>query len=109
MYNIKNIIILSVGLLFTLFAGLQINDPDPSIWIITYSTPALLSFLFLMGYSNRYFQCIIIAYLLFAFYLFPYNKDTEVMHIFNETTNEALGLILCATWIFILPRLKNHT
>ena len=30
------------------------------------------------------------------------------MHIFDETTNEWLGLILCAAWMFILPRLKNH-
>ncbi|SVC87123.1 uncharacterized protein METZ01_LOCUS339977 [marine metagenome] len=108
MYNFKNIIILTVGLLFTVFAGLQINDPDPFIWITAYSFPALLSFLFLMGYSNRYFQWILPAYLFFAFYLFLHNKDTEVMHIFDETTNEMLGLILCAAWMFILPRFKNH-
>ena len=108
MDNFNNIIILAVGLLCTVFAVLQLNDPDPFIWITAYSLPALLSFLFLMGYSNRYFQWIILAYLLFAFYLILHNKDTEVMHIFDETTNEWLGLILCAAWMFILPRFKNH-
>ena len=108
MYNFKNIIILTVGLLFMVFAGLQINDPDPFIWIVTYSIPALLSFLFVMGYSNRWFLWILPAYLFFSFYLSLHNKDTEIMHIFDETTNEALGLILGVAWIFILPRLKNQ-
>ena len=97
-----------VGLLFTVFAVLQLNDPDSFIWITAYSLPALLSFLFLTGYSNRYFKWMLPAYLLIAFYLFLHNKDIEVMYIFDETTNEVLGLILCAAWMFILPRFKNH-
>ena len=28
------------------------------------------------------------------------------MYIFDETTNESMGLILCSIWIFILPWLK---
>jgi hypothetical protein len=108
MDNIKNIITLVVGLLFMVFSGLQINDPDPLIWIIIYSVPALLSFLFLMGKSKRYFYWILPAYLFFAFYLFLHNKDTDVMHIFDETTNEAFGLILSSAWIFILSRFENH-
>ena len=108
MDNIKNIITLVVGLLFMVLSGLQINDPDPLIWIIIYSVPALLSFLFLMGKSKRYFYWILPAYLFFAFYLFLHNKDTDVMHIFDETTNEAFGLILCAAWMFILSRFENH-
>ena len=108
MCNSKNIIILTVGLLFMVFAGLQINDPDPSIWIITYSIPALLSFLFLMGYSSKYFQLMGPVYLIISIYLYYTKTDTEVMYIFDETTNELLGLILCAAWMFILPRFKNH-
>jgi len=96
-----------VGLLFTVFAGLQINDPDPFIWITAYSVPAILSFLFLMDYSSKYFQLIVPVYLIISFYLY-YNKiDTEVMYIIDETTNEVLGLILCAAWMFILPLLKK--
>ena len=58
MYNFKNIIIITVGLLFMVFAGLQINDPDPFIWIVTYSIPALLSFLFHNKYRDENFQII---------------------------------------------------
>ena len=107
MDNIKNIITLVVGLLFMVFSGLQINDPDPLIWIIIYSVPALISFLFLMSKSKRYFYWILPAYF-FSFYLFLYNKNTDVMHIFDETTNEAFGLVLCSAWIFILSRFENH-
>ena len=108
MDNFNNIIILAVGLLCTVFAVLQLNDPDPFIWITAYSLPALLSFLFLIGYSSKYFQLMSPVYLIISFYLY-YNKiDTEVMYIFDETTNEVLGLILCAAWMFILPWFKNH-
>ena len=108
MDNFNNIIILAVGLLCTVFAVLQINDPDPFIWITIYSLPALLSFLFLMGYSSKYFQLMGPVYLIISIYLYYTKTDTEVMYIFDETTNEVLGLILCATWMFILPRFKNH-
>jgi hypothetical protein len=46
-------------------------------------------------------------YLIYGFYLFTNHKETEVMFIFNETINEIFGLILCAVWMFILPRLKT--
>ena len=90
-----------------MFAGLQINDPDPLIWITAYSVPAILSFLFLMGYSSKYFQLIVPVYLIISFYLYYNKTDTEVMYIFDETTNEVLGLILCAAWMFILPLFKK--
>ena len=108
MYNFKYIIILAVGLLFTVFTGLQINDPDPFIWITAYSIPALLSFSFLLGYSSNYFQLMSPIYLIISIYLYYNKTDTELMYIFDETTNEVLGLILCAAWMFILPRFKNH-
>ena len=90
-----------------MFAVLQINDPDPLIWITAYSVPAILSFLFLMGYSSKYFQLIVPVYLIISFYLYYNKTDTEVMYIFDETTNEVLGLILCAAWMFILPLFKK--
>ena len=107
MDNFNNIIILAVGILCAVFAGLQINDPDPLIWITAYSVPAILSFLFLMGYSSKYFQLIVPVYLIISFYLYYNKTDTEVMYIFDETTNEVLGLILCSAWMFILPLFKK--
>ena len=107
MDNFNNIIILAVGILCAMFAGLQINDPDPFIWITAYSVPAILSFLLFMGYSSKYFQLMVPVYLIISFYLYYNKTDSEVMYIFDETTNEVLGLILCAAWMFILPLLKK--
>ena len=48
-------------------------------------------------------------YLITAIYLYFNNSETAVMHIFDETTNESLGLVLCSIWIFILPWLNKKT
>ena len=97
-----------MGLLFSLFSYLQLNDPDSLIWIMAYLFPAILSFVTLKNYITKYFQYVSPIYLIIAIYLYFNNSETTVMHIFDETTNESLGLVLCSIWIFILPLLKNH-
>ena len=105
----NNVIILLVGLFFLFFAYLQINDPDSLIWIIAYLIPAALSFSTLTNYRSKYFQYMSPIYLIIAIYLYFNNSETAVMHIFDETTNESLGLVLCSIWIFILPWLNKNT
>ena len=96
-----------VGLLFILFSYLQLNDPDSLIWIMVYLFPAILSFVALKNYIPKYFQYVSLIYLIMAIYMYFNNSETMVMYIFDETTNESLGLLLCSIWIFILPLLKN--
>ena len=105
--RLKIIIILLVGLVFLFFAYLQINDPDSLIWIIAYLIPAALSFSTLTNYRSKYIRYISPIYLIVAIYLYLYNSETTVMHVFDETTNESLGLVLCSIWIFILPWLNK--
>ena len=105
----NNVIILLVGLFFLFFAYLQINDPDSLIWIIAYLIPAALSFSTLTNYRSKYFQYMSPIYLIIAIYLYFNNSETAVMYIFDETTNESLGLVLCSIWIFILPWLNKKT
>ena len=76
---------------------------------MAYLIPAVLSFLALTDYRNKYFQYISPIYLIIAIYLYLNNSDTTIMYIFNETTNEKLGMVLCSVWIFILPRLSNQS
>ena len=76
---------------------------------MAYLIPAVLSFLALTDYRNKYFQYISPIYLIIAIYLYFNNSETAVMYIFDETTNEALGLALCSIWIFILPWLNKKT
>ena len=61
--------------------------------------------------DRKYFKYISSIYLIIAIYLYFNNSDTTEMHIFSETTNELLGVLLCALWIFFLPLLNinlNH-
>ena len=99
-------LLLFVGLLFLLFSFLQINDPDSSLWILAYLIPAALSFLAIINYRRKYFQYISPFYLIMAAYLYLNNSNSTIIHIFDETTNESMGLVLCSIWIFILPWLK---
>ena len=105
----NNVIILLVGLFFLFFSYLQINDPDSLIWIIAYFIPAALSFSALTNYRRKYFQYMSHIYLIIAIYLYLNNSETAVIHILDETTNEALGLALCSIWIFVLPWLNKKT
>ena len=106
--RLNNLIILLIGLLFLFFAYLQINDQDSLIWIIAYLIPSMLSFLTLINFRSHYLKYISLIYLLTAIYLYCNNSDTEVMYLFNETTNEYLGLALCSAWILILSRLNKQ-
>ena len=74
---------------------------------MAYLLPAVLSFVALSNYISKYFQYLSPIYLIIAIYLYFNNSETAVMHIFDETTNEALGLALCSIWIFVLPWLKK--
>ena len=99
-------LLIFIGFLFLLFSFLQINDPDASLWMIAYLIPAALTFLSIINHRNKYFQYISPVYLIIAIYLFLNNSNSTIMYIFDETTNESMGLILCSIWIFILPWLK---
>ena len=92
--------------MFLLFALLQINDPDGYIWVILYLVPALLSLGLLLKYHDTKTIYISTVYLLIALYIYLNNNDSNLMNIFSEHTNESLGLVLCAVWIYILPTLK---
>ena len=107
--KLNNVITLLAGLLFLFFAYLQINDPDSLIWIIAYLIPAVLSFSALTNYRIKYIHYISIIYLIIAIYLYINNSETTVMHIFDETTNESMGLVLCSAWMFILIWLNKKT
>ena len=84
---------------------MQLNGPDPLIWIIIYLIPSIVSFLTLKTQGSKYFQCIGPIYLIIALYLYLNNLDLTILNIFDETTNELLDLVICSAWIFILPYL----
>ncbi len=107
------------GFLFIGFAIVQLNDPDPLVWISIYSFAALVCFY--SGIKRIHSLILLLFTSLFAagsIYLWPpvYEGITMPMeHSSNiELAREALGLLICAVamlnliflnWIF-MRRLK---
>lgn len=95
---------------FTLFAILQINDPDPIIWVTLYAGVAIIS---LIGnfrtVPRKFIYALFFGYLIFAAYHFLYfidflqidNKEElfgEMVYEkpYLEGTREFFGLVLAA-------------
>ena len=105
----NKIINIVLSILFTLFAIVQWNDPDPLKWIILYGAVAILSAL---AAFNRYYRYFILALLLVCaiglILLIPEvitwvnngmptiagSMQAESPHI--ELMREFFGLVLCA-------------
>jgi len=90
------------GLVFFIFAALQINDIYGCFWIFAYLIPSLLSFVKILNYRFIYLKYLSYVYLCLSIYIYIDSKENVVMNIFSETINESLGMLCSAIWIFIL-------
>ncbi|WP_028982350.1 transmembrane 220 family protein [Sporocytophaga myxococcoides] len=89
------------GFLFIGFAIVQLNDPDPLVWISIYSFAALICFY--SGIKRIHSFILLLFTSLFAsgcIYLWPSIYEGIVMpmeHSSNiELARESLGLLICA-------------
>ncbi len=100
-------------LLFILFALVQINDPDPYIWIPFYLVPAAISFMVSRG-RYPFFLIIPLAllYLGFSLYTFPpsltrwisdelSNQSMSMKTMSMEEARESLGSMICFLFLAI--------
>jgi hypothetical protein len=97
---------------FLLFAALQINDPDPWLWIPIYAVPALLSGLALAGRLPRWAPFVVAPLAVLATLpLLPTGIHADPgkvvsdmgMHAAGvEEAREAIGLLLIAAWCVVL-------
>ena len=105
---LKYITNILLGILFLLFASVQFNDPDPFIWIFTYTLTALLCF----GYLNAHFSSRYLWIYLFtavtlsigSYLQFPPQWEgfgNEMKTINNELARESMGLLICAVILFL--------
>jgi len=102
--------------MFLTFAFLQINDPDPVIWILIYGAMAVLSIMAIFEFYPRKF--IIGLMVLFVLYSAVYasgavewlNQDNKsllfddlakMQHPYIEETREFLGLLICIIVLII--------
>lgn len=96
--------------LFLLFAFVQVNDPDPVLWIMVYGTMAVLAIFAMFGIYPR--KVIIVLLVVFIGYSMTYisgvaewmNQDNmmdlfddvaKMNHMYIEEAREFLGLWFC--------------
>lgn len=105
--------------LFAVFAIVQINDPDPLVWVVLYALVAVVSLLAnFVIIPRRLVHALFIGYLLFASYHFLYFIDYLQIENKNELfgemvyekpylegTREFLGLLLAA--VALLTQFKK--
>ena len=99
--RIHKIISVSWTLLFLVFAALQINDPDPLVWVSIYGAAAGFTLWNSFGkVPPLLLVAAILTALIFAFLLWPeeYQGLTGKMDSRPgvEFARESLGLVICA-------------
>ena len=100
---IENFIRFVIATLFTFFAFIQWNDPDPILWMVNYGIAAVMSIKYIskLSFSKLIFrgtlgfigvQAMVLAY-----------KVIGHQHLlYAEDGREFLGLVIVLIWLFWL-------
>jgi hypothetical protein len=111
-----------LAILFLVFAFVQINDPDPVIWILIYGNMAVLCILAMFRIQFKWWALITAgAYIVYAFALLPaawqwwqspdksllFDDLAKMQNIYIEETREFLGLIICLAVLLFHRLAKN--
>ncbi|MCG8310943.1 MAG: transmembrane 220 family protein [Cytophagales bacterium] len=96
-----------LGIIFTLFAAVQFNDPDVWLWVPAYLLPAAIAFAFPhISLRKNYLVLLAIIYLIAAIALFPpsvtdwISAEEEAKSLGMklpgiEEARESAGLFIC--------------
>lgn len=99
-----------LAIMFMVFAFLQVNDPDPALWILIYGVMAVFCILAAFDFYRQKIIIILgIFYALFSTYYFPGVKEwlqhddrallfdniAKMEHSYIEESREFLGLMIC--------------
>ena len=109
--------------LFLVFAFVQVNDPDPLLWILIYGAMAVLA---VLAMFNIYYRPVIIAllvlYVAYSLVYIPGVKEwmqqedktdlfdnvAKMNHLYIEEAREFLGLWICiAVLVFYVIRSRK--
>jgi len=113
-----------LAFLFLVFAFVQVNDPDPVLWILIYGNLALLCVLAM--FKMRYVSWIVATIVLYSIYAtrlatsawewfqspdrsLLFDDIAKMQYPYIEETREFLGLIICmvAAVIHLLTNRKT--
>lgn len=99
-----------LAVMFLLFAFLQVNDPDPAIWILVYGSMAVLCVLAAFEfYPRKVIVALGIVFILYSVYFIPgvqewlehdnksqlFDEIAKMEHVYIEESREFLGLMIC--------------
>lgn len=110
--------------MFLAFAALQINDPDPVIWILIYGVMAVVCVMAIFEYYPRkYLIGLAVIYALYSIVYLPgvgewlaqddkaqlFDDLAKMEHPFIEESREFIGLLIClAVLAFYLIRSRRR-
>jgi len=113
-----------LALIFLLFAFVQINDPDPFLWILIYGNVAVLCVLAMFRlYYSYWLWATLVFYSIYAVLLVSsawhwlqspdrsllFDDIAKMQNIYIEETREFLGLMICISVLtFHLISRRNH-
>ena len=98
-----------LALMFLVFAFLQVNDPDPALWILIYGAMSVVCMMAIFeSYNRKLLFALIMLYSVYCYFLWPgisewfRQEDKSVLfddvmkmeHLYIEESREFLGLIM---------------
>jgi hypothetical protein len=99
-----------LAIMFLLFAFVQINDPDPVIWILIYGAMAVLSIMAIFEfYPTKFMIGLLVLYILYSIVYLPgvsewlrqenkamlFDNVAKMQYPYVEEAREFLGLWIC--------------
>ena len=100
----------TLAVMFLVFAFVQVNDPDPVIWILIYGAMAVISIMAIFQfYPKKVIIGLLVVYVLYSFVYMPgvlewLRQDNKVLlfddlakmqYPYVEQAREFLGLLIC--------------
>lgn len=110
------IVNLILAVMFLLFAFVQINDPDPALWILIYGLMAVVCIMAAFNYYSKIALIILaVLYLGYSVILIPglrewlaqddrsmlFDDIAKMQHLYVEESREFLGLMICVIVLII--------
>jgi hypothetical protein len=118
------IVNLILAVMFLVFAFVQINDPDPVLWILIYGAMAVICILAAFKlYSKIALIILMVGYFVYALVFLPgvqewlaqhdqsmlFDDIAKMQHLYVEESREFLGLMICIIVLIMqLIRAKVH-
>jgi len=115
-----------LAIMFLAFAFVQINDPDPAIWILIYGAMAVMAVLAMFEYYPKKFLIgLTVLFVAYSVVYFPgvlewlrqdnksqlFDDVAKMEHLYVEEAREFLGLMICELVLifYIVRSFKKRT